>query len=234
LLDSGRANDYAQGDSGHGGARALASSGLKWLLRFVNALVDGAHSVGAAVKSATTGVPVHRSSPSTSDNETTWTIDHKIRSTVCGMLSGLPELWPAEREQGATENRTKDRGKEARKAAQARVLEMMREKQATFAATIAPAGQGTLMDDAEDEEADLCIICRCDDTNGENNGPLGYLGHVQRSRVAEVRSMREAANKRQNGSLGMALLQKYRVVGHMGCQVRIVSQHCLRLFQISF
>jgi hypothetical protein len=225
LLDSGGGKDYPQGDSGHGGARALASSGLKWLLRFVNALVDGAYSVGAAVKSATTGVPVHRSSPLASDNETTWTIDQKIRSTICGMFSGIPELWPADREQGATEQRTNDRGKEARKTAQARVLAMMKEKQAAFAATIAPAGHGTLMDDAEDEEADLCIICRCDDTCGESNGPLGYLGHVQRSRVAQVRSMREAANRGHNGSLGIALLQKYRVVGHMGCQVRMISQH---------
>lgn len=34
-------SDSAHGDEGHDGARSLAASGLKWLLRFVNALVDG-------------------------------------------------------------------------------------------------------------------------------------------------------------------------------------------------
>jgi hypothetical protein len=40
-----------------------------------------------------------------------------------------------------------------------------------------------------DEE---CIICRCDDADGQNNGPLGYLGHVQRSQVAGMRAVFEA------------------------------------------
>ena len=47
--------DDGPGDDGHGGARSLASSGLKWLLRFVSALVDDAPSVGGAMKSATSG-----------------------------------------------------------------------------------------------------------------------------------------------------------------------------------
>jgi hypothetical protein len=42
-------SEDAQGDDGHGGARTIASSSLKWLLRFVNALVDGATSIGARV-----------------------------------------------------------------------------------------------------------------------------------------------------------------------------------------
>ncbi|CAB9509609.1 protein ligase UBR1 [Seminavis robusta] len=130
ILDSGGGKDYGQGDSDHGGARALASSGLKWLLRFVNALVDGAHSVGAAVKSATTGVPVNRSSQSANENETVWTIDEKIRSTIRGMLSGLPELWPAPREPGSTnEGKTNDK-----------------------------AGGGNALDDADDEEERTCAL----------------------------------------------------------------------------
>jgi hypothetical protein len=80
-----------------------------------------------------------------------------------------------------------NKGREARKAAQQRVMEMMKKKQEAFVKTLAPSETGTggvdKMDDGED--ADLCsIICRCDDTDGENNGPLGYLGHVQRSRAA--------------------------------------------------
>jgi hypothetical protein len=42
-------SEDAQGDNGHGGARTIASSGLKWLCLFVNALVDGATSIGARV-----------------------------------------------------------------------------------------------------------------------------------------------------------------------------------------
>ena len=44
--------DDGPGDDGHGGAPSLASSGLKWLIRFVSALVDGAPSVGGAMKRA--------------------------------------------------------------------------------------------------------------------------------------------------------------------------------------
>ena len=60
--------DDGPGDDGHGGARSLASSGLKWLLRFVSALVDGAPRVGGATKSATSGFPVQRSSSGTSSS----------------------------------------------------------------------------------------------------------------------------------------------------------------------
>ena len=209
-------------DDGHGGARSLASSGLMWLLRFVNALVDGAPSVGAAVKSATTGVPIRASlgaSPPINDG-TIWTIDERVRSTIGGMLKGLPELWPVENEKSSAGPKTNDKSKEARKAAQERVLKMMKQKQAAFAATIAPTpGQENKMDEGDDEEADLCIICRCDDADGENNGPLGYLGHVQRSRVAQMRAVSEAASRARDIGCESSLLQKYRVIGHMGCQV---------------
>lgn len=224
ILESGGGQEYGQGDDGHGGARSLASSGLKWLLRFVNSLVDGAHSVSAAVKSATTGIPVHasnKSSPSPSDSGTFWTIDERVRSTISGMLKNLAELWPVEREKSLVGTKANDKSKEARKAAQQRVLAMMKQKQAAFAATISPSsGLGSKAGDTEDEEADLCIICRCDDTDGENNGPLGYLGHVQRSRVAQMRSVGEATARARDSPASGSLLQKYRVVGHMGCQLR--------------
>lgn len=224
ILESGGGQEYTQGDDGHGGARSLASSGLKWLLRFVNALVDGAPSVGTAVKSATSGVPIRASlgaSPSNNDG-TIWTIDERVRTNISGMLKGLPELWPAERDKNAATPKTNnDKSKEARKAAQERVLKMMKQKQAAFAATIAPTpGQESKMDEGEDEDADLCIICRCDDADGENNGPLGYLGHVQRSRVAQMRAVSEDSSRAREIGSENSLLQKYRVIGHMGCQLR--------------
>jgi len=224
ILESGGA-DFSQCDDGHGGARALASSGLKWLLRFVDALVDGAPSVSAAVKSATTGVPIRdafASSPSQkNDSGTFWTIDEGVRNTISGMLRGLPELWPVERKNVSSDSKNNDKSKEARKAAQHRVLEMMKKKQAAFAATItsSSSGQDNRVDEGDDEESDLCIICRCDDADGENNGPLGYLGHVQRSRVAQTRALNEAAARARDSNDSGSLLQKYRVVGHMGCQV---------------
>lgn len=217
ILDSGGGQD----DDGHGGARALASSGLKWLLRFVHALVEGAPSVGAAVKSATTGIPIRPlgASPSSKDG-TIWTIDEGVRATISGMLHGLPEMWPVKRDKSAGDTKANDKSKEARKAAQERVMKMMKQKQAAFAATIVPTTGGESKMDEDDEDADLCIICRCDDADGENNGPLGYLGHVQRSRVAQMRAVNEAASRARGEGSKTSLLKKYRVIGHMGCQLR--------------
>lgn len=222
LLDS---DGGENADDGHGGARALATSGLKWLLRFVNALVEGASSVGAATKSATTGIPIHGSSggpPSAIDlSSPSWTIDDDVRSTIRGMVDGLPDLWPKERETPSPGKESNAKSKEARKAAQMRVLENMRKKQAAFAATIATGDEPSAGGDETDSEQDLCIICRCDDTDGENNGPLGYLGHVQRSRVSQMRASVEAANRE---GPRQKLFQSFRVVGHMGCQVRVDCQ----------
>lgn len=231
ILESGGGQEYGQGDDGHGGARTLASSGLKWLLRFVNALVDGAPTVGAAVKSATTGVPVRAgfgTSPSSNNSGTFWTIDEDVQAKISGMLKNLPDLWPVERKDVSTGAKSNDKSKEARKAAQQRVIEMMKKKQAAFAATItpSPAGEGNKMEDVEDEEADLCIICRCDDADGENNGPLGYLGHVQRSRVAQLRALSELSSIARDFEGSNPLLEKFRVVGHMGCQVSTPCKSC--------
>jgi hypothetical protein len=217
ILDVG--GDGGQRGDGHGGARSLASSGLKWILRFVNSLVDDAPSVGAAVKSATIGVPI-RTSPSSpqSASDSTWTIDEDVRLTIRGMLADLPDLWPKPREKIETPDKGTDKSKEAREAAKRRAMEKMKKMQEAFMGTIA-ASDLPSEDKAEDAEgeSDLCIICRCDDTDGESNGPLGYLGHVQRSRMIQMRAVCEAAN---NDESAPSLVHTYRVVGHMGCQVR--------------
>lgn len=210
------------GDEGHGGARSLTESGLKWLLRFVYALVDGALSVGAAIRSATIGVPKRPVGTFSSINpaiEQTaqWIISDDIRNAVMGMLHGIPDLWPKEDKKTEPDESEKitAKSKEARKAAQKRVMEMMKQKQNAFALTIAPTDPAAAANkmDVDNDEGDLCIICRCDDTDGENNGPLGYLGHVQRSRYAQMRSASEALPSN-------ALYRTYRVAGHRGCQLR--------------
>jgi len=216
----------AETEDGHGGARSLASSGLQWLLRFVSALVDGAPSVGAAVKSATTGVPVRGPSfavPKTGDHGSgAWTIDDQVMSTIRGMMKDLPDLWPKFRAKSPSPDKINDKSKEARKAHQKRVMDMMKKKQADFAATIAPSDAPSGAESSEkDNETDLCIICRCDDADGENNGPLGYLGHVQRSRMLQMRAVGEWSG--QNAP-HPKLVNMYRVVGHMGCQVRFSAK----------
>ena len=84
--------DDDPGDDGHVEARSLASSGLKWLLRFVSALVVGAPSVGVATKSATSGISVQRSSSCTPSSPArpdsvspAWTTDEGVRSTIRAM-----------------------------------------------------------------------------------------------------------------------------------------------------
>jgi hypothetical protein len=216
--------DYSQNDDGHGGARALASSGLKWLLRFVDALVAGAPSVGAAVKCATAGTPMKTFSSSSSlvvndAGSGQWTIDEDVRATIIGMLENLPDLWPKPQEESKSPGMSGAKTKEAGKAAQLRALEMMKRKQAQFAATVSTSGAQSDQASSE-QEADLCIICRCDDTDGENNGPLGYLGHVQRSRMLQMLSAQQQDS--HNGSES-ALVSTFRVVGHMGCQVSIAQ-----------
>jgi hypothetical protein len=89
--DSDGLSDSAHGDEGHGGARTLASSGLKWLLRFVNALADGAPSVGGAAKSASSGVP-WSATLGMSSSSSDWSLDPDICSTVSGMLSNKKVL----------------------------------------------------------------------------------------------------------------------------------------------
>jgi hypothetical protein len=162
-------------------------------------------------------------SPATGDSGMTiWTIDDTVRFTISGMLTDLPDLWPTPEEETPEKSSAGDvKNKERGKAAQKRMLEMMRKKQSAFQATMAPTENQDNKDVDKEEEADLCIICRCDDADGENNGPLGFLGHVQRSRVAQMRACIEATGKANDGSEANSLFQTHRVVGHMGCQVRL-------------
>jgi Putative zinc finger in N-recognin (UBR box) len=212
--------DYGGKDDDHGGARNLATSGLKWLLRVIHALVDGASSLSSAIKSATAGIPVR--SPTSlvqvDVGPNSWTINEDVRSTIGGMLSNLLDLWPKPLANPASSEKNSAKGKEARKAAQQRVMDMMKRKQAAFAETISkidvPSGAEN---EAGPEETDLCIICRCDDTDGENNGPIGYLGHVQRSRMLQMYSSAHTFKSHENE---FTFMNAYRVVGHMGCQVR--------------
>jgi hypothetical protein len=225
-------SDSGHGDDGQGGARTLAASGLKWLLRFVNALVDGAPNVGAAAKSASSGIPFRGNS---SSSMTSWNLDASTCSTVSDMLSNLSDLWPKESSDMVPEptEKASDKGREARKAAQLRVMAMMKKKQEAFVKTLAPSESGVegMNDKMEDgEEADLCIICRCDDADGENNGPLGYLGHVQRSRVAQLRSSTEISVSSSDSTASTDLYRTYRVVGHRGCQVRPCAGTVLIMF----
>ena len=257
--NAGGANLMDEGH--HGGARQLGAHGLKWLLRFVRALVDGATSVTAAAKSATSGVPIaialqssssKNSSPqsgssvsklSATDGSSSytpgaatsagWTIHEGVRTTIQGMLDNLPDLWPLEKNKqtagdGSGDNSAmsaNQRNKEAGKEAQRRVMELMMQKQRKFAATI-DDGKGSSDNVSSGVGVEECIICRCDDADGEINGPLGYLGHVQRSRVSQMRSSLEAEmadtdSENGSGNSRAAILTKtFRVIGHMGCQLR--------------
>ena len=202
----------------HGGARALSADGLKWLLRFVCALVDGAETVEMARQSATSGVMIISS---LSADQARAAIHPDTCGKIKGMLVNLPELWPSEHDNAQSEvgGSTSERTREARKAAQARALAEMKKKQASFAASIS----SQFNDDSEkklvdDDEENLCIICKCDDDDG-GNGPMGYLGHVQRSRVLQLASKSVLGTTVSSSDLDLNKL--YRVVGDKGCQVRL-------------
>ncbi len=211
-------SDSGHGDDDHGGARYLVADGLKWLLRFVSALVHGAESVSQACKSASDGIPILKSADVNNSTgiSTSWSIDDHLQSTVIHMLDNLPDLWPSNEtiSDRNGQGTTGEKNREARKAAQMRIMEKMKRQQASFAASMAKdekSGYGNAS--SVDNEADLCIICRCDDEDGENNGPLGYLGHVQRSRTLQLRCQKECQGHKDN------VLTAYRVVGDKGCQV---------------
>ena len=212
-------SDSGQGDEENGGARFLVANGLKWILRFVSALVAGAESVSQAYKSATDGVPLRhgKSQDTAKKHSTSWTIDEYLQSSVRGMLNNIPDLWPTESSIASKgQDKLSEKAREARKAAQMRVIERMKKQQASFAASMAADDKTNFAGPTNaNEEADLCIICRCDDEDGENNGPLGYLGHVQRSRSLQLRCHTECLSDENKIS------KAYRVVGDKGCQVSI-------------
>lgn len=213
--DSG--NETVHAEDGHGGARFLVANGLKWLLRFVQSLVDGAQCVKQACESASSGNPVQNADSSGELGSPLWTIDPVLKANVSGMLRDLHDLWPKHDNERKSEDNSglTAKGREARKAAQIRILKRMKDQQAKFAATVVTDGKSSYEGGKGlDEESDLCIICRCDDDDGENNGPLGYLGHVQRSRTLQLRSQFESQCREGE------ITRTYRVVGDKGCQVR--------------
>ncbi len=202
-------DDMGHGEEGLGGARFLVLCGLKWVLRYICALVDGAPDIQTACDCATNGTKFARNE---TRREISWTIEQHLKSTISGMLENLPDLWPSSSPKLSEGTDTVDtsKNKEAMLAAKRRVMERMKKQQASFAASISTDEQVGLTSINNDDEADLCIICRCDD---DENGRMGFLGHVQRSRALQQRS--------RNQSLGnnSKLAVTYRVVGDMGCQV---------------
>ena len=211
----------------HGGARVLSADGLKWLLRFVGAIVDGAESLTVACESARTGVQVAKSSSTLVGLETC--------NQAKAMLDNLPDLWPgkeAESLESSNASAASEKSKEVQKAAKVRALAKMKKMQSSFAASISTQfNDDSEKKIAEDDEENLCIICKCDDADG-NSGPMGYLGHVQRSRVAQLAS--KSILKEHGVSENLDLDNVYRVVGDKGCQVSSLLGHIIDLIQMFY
>lgn len=217
--EHGAASGNGNNDDGGGGARALVSEGLKWLLRFVSLLVDGTMSISDARENATKGIRPANKLSEDIDSNVTSVVYPSVTDSISRMMNNLPDLWPEVKDVSSSSTSSLNKKSlEARKAAQRRAMEKMKMRQASFAASLANSeGESKKMDDSFhsfDDEEDLCIICKCDDTDGDNNGPLGFLGHVQRSRVLQLRGMTELSN-------GDDLHCMARVVGDKGCQVSI-------------
>jgi hypothetical protein len=66
----------------------LVTDGLKWLLRFVGAHVDGAASVGQVHKNAIDGVQLKRCK---NKGAPLWAIDDHLQSTIHDILDNLPD-----------------------------------------------------------------------------------------------------------------------------------------------
>jgi hypothetical protein len=137
------------------------------------------------------------------------------RAVICSMLHSL-DLWPQGKDETPDTNDLKAKNREARLAAQKRILDNMKKKQQSFIAQMTDAEE-SVMDDSKRSQGDtdLCIICRCDDTDGEHYAPLGYLGYVQRSRQSQLRSFIDNNNNNNKTEL----YRHYLVVGERGCQV---------------
>lgn len=107
------------------------------------------------------------------------------------MLCNLPELSPGRESRSSQDtfcsSAANEKSKEAQKAAQARALMKMKKVQSTFAESISTQFNADSAKKRDDNDDNLCIVCKCDDADG-NNGPMRYLGHVQRSRVCQLAS----------------------------------------------
>lgn len=216
------------GEDGLGGARFLVACGLRWLLRFVSALVQGVPNLDMACKSALEGIPPIHQSQHDSQGKTKWTIDDHLCEKVKSMLENLPDLWPCDETNAVDSNDTSlnNKNRETMKAAQIRAIEKMKKQQASFMLSITSDEKLGMTTKNAEEETDLCIICRCDDNDGENNGPLGFLGHVQRSRTLQLRCLNQSIQDKDKNAT------TYRVVGDMGCQVRSSLFYVYLLFNL--
>ena len=82
------------------------------------------------------------------------------------MLCNLPELLPG-RESGSSQDTfcssaANEKCKEAQKAAQARALMKMKKVQSTFAESISTQFIADLAKKRDDNDDNLCIVCKCD------------------------------------------------------------------------
>ena len=130
---SNATGDSSHGDKGLGGARFLVADGLKWFLRFVHALVQGAHSISQAYHCAHDGNLL-----STDVLDAQWTIDGQITSLARGMLEGLQDLCPSSILSSSNEEDSgmSSKNREASKAAQKRAMDAIRKRQNTFAKSL--------------------------------------------------------------------------------------------------
>ena len=223
LYEHRNENNAAPGSTGNdddgGGAPSLVSEGLKWFLRVVNKIVNTSISVENARKCAMDGTFNVNNLDTEDSTSFSLSMDASTREIIKGMTDNLPNLWPKEKDSSPSQSSaalSNSKSREARKAAQKRLMEKMRQRQANFAKSITDAEEGESKKtdgifQEMDEDEDVCIICRCDDE--ATNGPLGFLGHVQRSKVLQVRGMSELCH-------GDDLDCTARVVGSKGCQVR--------------
>jgi hypothetical protein len=281
--DKGKeSGDSSSGDlSSSGGARALAADGLKWILRFVASLVDGASSIKDAARAATEGINISQRKQQGPGVSASWLLSQDLRQVIQGMFSDVSKLWPeaqtptdttmspspnkagnmagsdqrnmvvspkgnGDPSSAVTPTQDGDQPSDdfkvklaARKSAQKAALDKMRKQQAIFAASLGGAtakdaseSKESSMDvslaDDEEEDADECIICRCGAQDSDS--PLGYLGHVQRSRTLALRhqselTCQETSSLQEDGTSSasssvLQIGQCARVVGDRGCQLR--------------
>jgi len=189
------------------GARALVSSGLQWFLRAIYYLSRGA-GLEEAKALAVSGKEFDTKQSAISGE------GDELSVTIRDMLA-LPILWPskpANDSESPTEDDA-DSKRKARKLAQLRAMERMKKAQASFAASMTASSTEGMAMQNEEEEEETCIICRCPGGNGSDDngaGCLGYLGHMQGSRIGFLAI--------QSGDRSTKRLMQ--VVGAKGCQLR--------------
>ena len=152
-----KTNDQ-EAESENSGARALVTSGLKFLLRCLDILLSSPSSttIESIREAASSGVRL------------------PAASAPHASFPPIPKLWPSSEASSEFDASSPDAmKKKAAKSAQAKAMERMKSLQSKFA----EANVEELKAEGEDDES-LCIICRC-----SNNEPMGYIAHAQRCRT---------------------------------------------------